>query len=160
MSARTRQHTQYDPGRVLRLHPLKEGAQANRVLQQGLVKDDANERPDAKAEEVKLSSHSTQPITAAAVASSSSETRISFTLPPSPPYTNPHLKRGVPLPFFDERGRIMCHHGHDDGHDSCKRGHHSLLSPPYSPHRRPLALLSVDESLEDERNGESYSKSW
>ena len=72
---------------------------------------------------------------------------VSFTLPPSPPYTNPHLRRGIPLPLLDERARTMLHPKEDGEAEASLRACScpTLLSPPYSPHRRPMLLLDEDE---------------
>ena len=75
------------------------------------------------------------------------QSHVSFTLPPSPPYTNPHFRRGIPLPLLDEKARTMLHReDEDDKHQMPLplRGHPSLLSPPYSPHRRPLLQLNEE----------------
>ncbi|EJD06148.1 uncharacterized protein FOMMEDRAFT_132529 [Fomitiporia mediterranea MF3/22] len=78
--------------------------------------------------------------------------RICF--PPSPPYTNPHLRRAVPLPFFDESFSKNQPASMECGQNALKRMQHeshrslSVLSPPYSPRRRTLSLLSVDENEE------------
>ncbi|KAI5119533.1 hypothetical protein M0805_002555 [Coniferiporia weirii] len=79
-------------------------------------------------------------------------------LPPSPPYTNPHLKRAIPLPLLDGGelrtfgpvGGPMVDFGDTPRKaSSCGNGAETLLSPPYSPQRRLRTLLSVDEEEEE-----------
>ncbi|KAL5511932.1 hypothetical protein ACEPAH_5150 [Sanghuangporus vaninii] len=82
-----------------------------------------------------------------------------YSLPPSPPYTNPHLRRAIPLPFLDE---IASSRNHQTGlMDSEKNGERcvlsmgmhgpaNLLSPPYTTRKRSLSLLTVDEKEEEE----------
>ena len=81
-----------------------------------------------------------------------------YSLPPSPPYTNPHLRRAIPLPLLDG---IVSSKNHQPGlmnseKDGERRmlsmgihGPANLLSPPYSARRRSLSLLTVDEKEED-----------
>ncbi|KAL5533406.1 hypothetical protein ACEPAF_5182 [Sanghuangporus sanghuang] len=82
-----------------------------------------------------------------------------YSLPPSPPYTNPHLRRAIPLPLLDE---IASSGNHQTGlMESEKNGERrvlsmgmhgpaNLLSPPYSTRKRSLSLLTVDEKEEEE----------
>ncbi|KAL5528956.1 hypothetical protein ACEPAG_4930 [Sanghuangporus baumii] len=82
-----------------------------------------------------------------------------YSLPPSPPYTNPHLRRAIPLPLLDE---IASSRNHQTGLMGSEKngerrmlsmgmhGPANLLSPPYSTRKRSLSLLTVDEKEEEE----------
>lgn len=86
-----------------------------------------------------------------------------YQFPPSPPLTNPHLKRAIPLPLlYDPTREAQCHVRsppamelmHIDTvfpENRCNEVHGvsavpALLSPPYSPQKRSLSLFSVEES--------------
>lgn len=94
-----------------------------------------------------------------------------FSLPPSPPYTNPHLKRAIPLPLLDEGNQSSRTMQLDptclvenikDNHFSVVPGStksSDIPSPPDSSRIRNLSLPSVDEVEEVDQEYCSFDNS-
>ncbi|KAL5490587.1 hypothetical protein ACEPAI_5420 [Sanghuangporus weigelae] len=116
-------------------------------------------RPEARPKELQVVDFGLDAATAPPATLAISRPIRCYSLPPSPPYTNPHLRCAIPLPLLDEIASFKSHQtGLMDSEKSGERrvlsmgmhGPANLLSPPYSTRKRSLLLLTVDEKEEEE----------